>query len=170
MSVKFDVKMTKEAMYDFMLYTSLTSMTGILGIVAGGLLLVVGIKQLLSGEIGTGMTYFMFAAIFLVINPVNMKIRAGEQVKRTPMFQKPLTYELDEKGVKVTQDDQSAENSWEDFQKVISTNKSIIMFVTKKRAIIFPKEYLGEQYADVVKVISTHMPAKKVNIRHVSAS
>ena len=170
MSVKFDVKMTKEAMFDFMLYTSLTSITGILGIVAGGLLLMVGIKQLLAGEIGRAATYFMFAAIFLVINPVNMKIRAGEQVKRTPMFQKPLTYELDENGVKVTQDDQSAENSWDDFRKVISTNKSIIMFVTKKRAIIFPKESLGEQYAEVVRVISAHVPAKKVNIRHVSAS
>ena len=73
MSVKFDVKMTKEAMFDFMLYTSLTSITGILGIVAGGLLLMVGIKQLLAGEIGRAATYFMFAAIFLVVNPVNMK-------------------------------------------------------------------------------------------------
>lgn len=170
MSVKFDVKMTKEAMFDFMLYTTLTSITGILGIVAGGLLLVVGIKQLLVGEIGKAATFFMFAAIFLVVNPVNIYVRAGEQVKRTPMFQKPLTYILDESGVKVTQDDQSAENQWEDFRKVISTNKSIIMFVTKKRAIIFPKESLGEQYADVVKVISTYVPAKKVNIRHVSAS
>ena len=112
----------------------------------------------------------MLASIFLVINPENMKIRAGEQVKRTPMFQKPLTSELNEDGVKVTQDDQSAENSWEDFRKVISTNKSIIMFITKKRAIIFPKESLGEQYAEVVKVIAAYVPAKKVNIRHVSAS
>lgn len=170
MSVKFDVKMTKEAMYDFMLYSSLTSTTGILGIIAGGLLLAIGIEQVMAGEIGTAATYFMFAAIFLVVNPMNTKIRAGEQVKRTPMFQKPLTYVLDEEGVKVSQDDQSAENSWEDFRKAISTNKSIILFITKKRAIIFPKESLGEQYAEVVKMISTHMPAKKVNIRHVSAS
>lgn len=170
MSVKFEVTMTKEAMYDFMLYSFMTSLTGILGIAAGGLLLAAGIRQIMLGEFGMAATYLMFAAIFLVINPLNTKIRAGEQVKRTPMFQKPLIYELDENGVKVSQDDQSVENSWEDFRKVISTNKSIILFITKKRAIIFPKESLGEQYAAVVKVISTNMPATKVKIRHVSAS
>lgn len=170
MPVKFDVTMTKEAMYDFMLYSSMTSATGILGIAVGGVLLVMGMRQILLGELATAAMYFMFASIFLVVNPVNTKIRAGEQVSRTPMFQKPLTYELSEKGIKVSQDDQSAENTWEDFRKVISTNKSIILFITKKRAIIFPKESLGEQYATVVKVISSNMPANKVKIRHVSAS
>lgn len=170
MPVKFDVTMTKEAMYDFMLYSSMTSATGILGIAVGGVLLVMGMRQILLGELATAAMYFMFASIFLVVNPVNTKIRAGEQVSRTPMFQKPLTYELNEKGIKVSQDDQSAENTWEDFRKVISTNKSIILFITKKRAIIFPKESLGEQYATVVKVISSNMPANKVKIRHVSAS
>ena len=170
MSVKFDVKMTSKEMYDFMLYTTMTSLSGILGIIAGGLLLVLGIKQITMGEIATAATYLMFASIFLVITPVNTRIRAGEQVKRVPMFQKPITYELNEYGVTVSQDDQSAESSWEDFRKVISTNKSIIMFITKKRAIIFPKESLGEQYSAVVKVISTHMPANKVKIRHVSAA
>lgn len=169
MSVKFDVKMTSKAMYDFMLYTSMTSLSGIFGIIAGGFFLVMGIKQALLGEIATAATYFMFATIFLVVNPINVRIRAGEQVKRTPMFQKPITYELNEYGVIASQDGQTAESSWEDFRKVISTNKSIIMFITKKRAIIFPKEFLGEQYSAVVKVISTHVPANKVKIRHVSA-
>lgn len=170
MSVKFNVTMTKEAMFDFLLYSSMTSITGIAGVIVGGALLVLGIRQIMTGEIGMAATYLMFASIFLVVNPVNTKFRAAEQVKRTPMFQKPLTYELDEEGVKVSQDDQCAENKWEDFNKVISTNKSIILFITKKRAIIFPKESLDEQYAAVVKVISTHMPANKVKIRHVSAS
>ena len=170
MSVKFDVKMTKEAMFDFMLYSSMTSTSGIIGVVIGGLFLFLGIKQIAMGELHTAMTYFMFAALFLIGNPINTKIHASEQVKRTPMFQKPITYELNETGVTVSQDELSAENGWEEFRKVISTNKSIIMFITKKRAIIFPKESMGEQYPAVVKMISTHMPANKVKIRHVSAS
>lgn len=170
MSVKFDVKMTSKAMYDFMLYTSMTSLSGIFGIIVGGVLLVMGIKQVSIGEIATAATYFMFATLFLVVSPINTRVKAGEQVKRVPMFQKPITYELNEHGVIVSQDDQTAESSWEDFRKAVSTNKSIILFITKKRAIIFPKESLGEQYSAVVKAISTYMPANKVKIRHISAS
>ena len=36
MNIKFEVKMTKKAMFDFMLYTSYTSLSGIVAECAGG--------------------------------------------------------------------------------------------------------------------------------------
>ena len=33
MNIKFEVKMTKKAMFDFMLYTSYTSLSGIVGVI-----------------------------------------------------------------------------------------------------------------------------------------
>ena len=36
MNIKFEVKMTKKAMFDFMLYTSYTSLSGIVGVIFGG--------------------------------------------------------------------------------------------------------------------------------------
>ena len=98
-----------------------------------------------------------------------MKAKSSEQVKKSPMFQKPITYELTEEGVQISQEDQSTLNEWENFQKAVSTDTSIILYVTKVRALIFPKEALGEQYAAAVKMISTHMSPRKVKIRHVSA-
>ena len=35
MNIKFEVKMTKKAMFDFMLYTSYTSLSGIVGVIFG---------------------------------------------------------------------------------------------------------------------------------------
>ena len=169
MNVKFDVKMTKNAMFDFMLYTSYTSFSGILGVVFGGVTLLLGIRQIMLENYSVAATFFVFALVFLVVNPIQMKSRAGIQVAHTPMFQKPITYELSEEGVHISQDDQLITVKWEEFQKAVSTNKSVILYVTKVRAFIFPKEALGEQYAAAVKMISTHMPPKKVKIRHVSA-
>ena len=40
MNIKFEVKMTKKAMFDFMLYTSYTSLSGIVGVIFGGVTLV----------------------------------------------------------------------------------------------------------------------------------
>ena len=86
------------------------------------------------------------------------------------MFQKPISYELNEEGIRISQDEQSVLNEWGDFRKAVSTGQSVIIYVTKVRALIFPRESLGEQYAAAVQMISTHMPTKKVNIRHVSAN
>lgn len=169
MAVKFEVQMTKKAMFEFMLYSYYTSMAGILNVVLGLLALAGGIKNITEGDYSTAVVFLMFATLLLVGNQINMKVRAGDQVTRTAMFQKPLNYEMNEEGVLVSQDEQSAVNKWEDFRKVISTSRLILMYITKKRAIILPKECLGEQYEAVVKMISTHMPANKVKIRHTSA-
>ena len=155
MNIKFEVKMTKKAMFDFMLYTSYTSLSGIVGVIFGGVTLVLGIRQCMFGSYSTAATFFLFAAIFLIGNP---------------MFQKPISYELNEEGIRISQDEQSVLNEWGDFRKAVSTGQSVIIYVTKVRALIFPRESLGEQYAAAVQMISTHMPAKKVNIRHVSAN
>ena len=163
MNIKFEVKMTKKAMFDFMLYTSYTSLSGIIGVIFGGVTLV-------FGSYSTAATFFLFAAIFLIGNPLHLKARAAEQVMRSPMFQKPISYELNEEGIRISQDEQSVLNEWGDFRKAVSTGQSVIIYVTKVRALIFPRESLGEQYAAAVQMISTHMPAKKVNIRHVSAN
>ena len=169
MTVKFDVKMTEKAMYDFMLHTTYTSLNGIMGVILGGITLYLGIRQTMNGVYPAAATFFLIAIFFLVGPPLNMKAKSSEQVKKSPMFQKPITYELTEEGVQISQEDQSTLNEWGNFQKAVSTDTSIILYVTKVRALIFPKEALGEQYAAAVKMISTHMSPRKVKIRHVSA-
>ena len=75
MNIKFEVKMTKKAMFDFMLYTSYTSLSGIVGVIFGGVTLVLGIRQCMFGSYSTAATFFLFAAIFLIGNPLHLKER-----------------------------------------------------------------------------------------------
>ena len=88
-------------------------------------------------------------------------------MKHTPMFQEPIHYELNQKGVAVSQGEQKTLNKWKDFEKAVATNQSIILYVTRMRAIIFPRKDMGEQYTAAVSMIYTHMPAAKVKIRQV---
>ena len=52
--------------------------------------------------------------------------------------------------------------------RVVSTSKSLVIYITRVRAIILPKEAMGDDYPAVVELISKNVPAKKVKIRHVS--
>lgn len=168
MSVKFEVKMTDKIMYDFLLYHTYTHMSGLLGAMIGVLALGMGINYMLSGDSMAAMPAFILAVLFLVVTPVSLKGKAKTQVQRTKMFQKPLEYELSEEGVTVRQGELEVTNKWEDFSKAVSTNRAVILYVTRMRALIFPRESMEEQYEAAVKMISTHMPPKNVKIRHIA--
>lgn len=164
MSVKFKVQMTEKYMYDFMLYYNYTSMSGLLSAVAGVLCIVVFLKK---GDLQSSIVWLVCAILFLVVSPYTMKTRAKAQVRNTEMFQKPLEYELTEEGITVRQDDQEMTNAWMDFTKAVSTQKSVLLYLGRVRALVLPKECMGEQYEDVIKMIHTHMPPAKVKIRHI---
>ena len=61
MTVKFDVKMTEKAMYDFMLHTTYTSLNGIMGVILGGITLYLGIRQTMNGVYPAAATFFLIA-------------------------------------------------------------------------------------------------------------
>lgn len=167
MSVKFNVQMKEKYMYDFMLYHTYTHMSGLLGAIVGVIALGLGISTIAKGDASAAMPAFMIAVLFLVVTPMTTKSRAKTQVEKSEMFQKPLEYEFSEEGVTVRQGELEALNTWDEFQKAVSTQKSVILYVTRVRAIIFPKECMGEHYEEVLKMIHTHMPPKKVKIRHI---
>ena len=167
MSVKFQVQMTDKYMYDFMLYHNYTHASGLMSAIAGVLCFAVFLTKTSNGDMTSSVVWLMCAILFLIVNPQNMKSKAKMQVKNTPMFQKPLDYEIHEDGVTVRQDEQEVSNAWDDFTKAVSTSKSILLYMGRIRAIILPKECMGEQYEQVLKMIHTHMPAKKVKIRHI---
>lgn len=166
MSVKMDVQMTPRAMYDFLLYHTYSHLSGLIGAIFGVVVLGLGIRAMAQGDYTAGMM-FSFAAVFLVMTPLTLKSKAKAQVKTTPMFQKPITYELTEEGITISQEDQQTEVKWEEFQKAVSTNRTLILYITRVRALVFPKEALGEQYTAAVQMISTHMAPAKVKIRQV---
>ncbi len=165
MSVKFEVKMTAKYMYDFMLYHQYTHVSGLLGGIIGVIALGLGITTMMDGEASAAMPMFLVAVLFLVVNPMTTKQRAKTQVERA--FKEPLTYEFTEEGVYVSQGETRVLNKWDEFAKAVSTQRSVILYITKLRAIIFPKECMGEQYEAAIKMIHTHMSSSKVKIRHI---
>ena len=164
MSVKFNVKMTEEYMYDFMLYHNYTHASGIVSVILGIVSLGTAISYIVASNVQYFCVWLMCAILLLIINPYTMKTRAKAQVQNTEMFQKPLEYEFTEAGITVRQDEAVATTTWDEVTKVIKTRKSVIIYLGRVRALIFPKACMGEQYEEVVNVVRTHLPLKKVKL------
>ena len=165
MSVKFKVEMTPKYMFDFMLYHQYTHFSGLLGGIIGVIALGLGISTMMDGETSAAMPALMVAILFLIINPMTMKQRANTQVKNA--FKEPLEYEFTEEGIFVRQGEAEALNKWDEFSKAVSTQKSVILYISRNRAIVLPKECMGDQYETTLKMIHTHMAPGKVKIRHI---
>lgn len=157
MEIEFDVKIDAGSLYDYMLHHTFTSFSGVLGAAVGAFLLVVGV---MSG----GWAYLAAGLIILAYQPVSLYLRARKQALN-PVFKEPLHYRLTEEGVEVSQKEAKEFQKWEDMFKAVSTNKSIILYTGRMNASIFPKRDLKDDLEGAVEMISTHMPAKKVNIR-----
>jgi len=150
--------MTTAKMYDYMLRHHMTSFAGVLGEFIG-IIMVVGFLLYHKWA-------YLFAGVVIILYmPVSLYIKAKSQVALNAVFKEPLHYILDDAGITVRSGENEDSLPWSAMYKVTSTTRSIILYTNKVNACIFPKADLEDQKDEVIKMISTHVEAKKVNIR-----
>lgn len=158
MELEIDVKMTANALYDYMLYHTYHSFAGILGAVVGVFLVIVFVS-------GQSPIYLIAGLVVLGYLPYALFTRSRRQYLSTPAFKEPLKYIFTDEGVSVSQNEATESMIWADMVKAVSTPTSIILYTSKVNASIFPKKDLGDKKALLIQAISTHMDPKKVKIR-----
>ena len=158
MEIEFDVKITSNVLYDYMLRHTYSSLSGIMGSV-------VGVLMLILFESNRQPVCLVIAVVIVLYLPWTLFIKSRQQALTTPAFKKPLHYRLTDEGIEVSQDDTTEQMGWDGMVKAVSTINSIIVYTTKTNACIFPKKDLGDKKYKVIEIISTHMPPGKVKIR-----
>ncbi len=161
MNIEFDTKITAKVLYNYLLHHTYTSFSGLFGTVIGVLLLVVYFRQPSMGPLYLGMSI-----IIILFMPIEMWFRAKSQIKKNPSMAAQFHYVLNAEGVTVSQGEIVETQAWGNLYKAVSMLGNIVIYVTPQRAYIFPKDDLGEQRANVIEAISTHMEPRKVKIRY----
>ena len=69
---------------------------------------------------------------------------------------------MKEEGISISREGDTATTPWDEFTKVVTTRKSVILYLGRVRAFIFPKEQMGEQKEEAVEMIKKHIPKKKI--------
>lgn len=157
-TLEFDVKITANDLYDYMLYHTYHGTQGLIGSCVGAMAILLFLAN-------HQVIYLIAGIVLLVYLPWNLFIKSRQQMLATPAFKKPLHYTLNEEGICVSQDGVTECQKWEDLHKAVATSKSIIVYTSKIHACIFPRREFAAQEQEVIGYISTHMDPKKVNIR-----
>lgn len=156
--LELDVKIEAKDLYDYMVAHTYSKPINVLASCFGALMVVVGVM--------TGYWYSLIGgAVLLLYLPWSLFLRSRQQAVNNPVFKAPLHYVLDDKGITISQGNQTQSQEWENMYKAISTNKSIIVYTSPINATIFPRRVLGDDLSRCIQIISTHMPPDKVKIR-----
>ncbi|MFA9377702.1 MAG: YcxB family protein [Lachnotalea sp.] len=163
--IKVEVKINAGDMYNFFMYHTYTRASGILSAFFG--VAMFGLMAYTYGQVAASQSiiYMLFAIFFLVFNPINFYARAQKQVRTIPTFKEPIFYTLSNEGITTEQNNESATIKWSEVRKVVSSGRSIIIYVSKVRANILPKKAIGDNYNALLGVLEKNLEPSKIKIK-----
>lgn len=159
---KITVHMTKEALYDFLLYHAYSKFSGFLINILGFAVIFLGIFSYVTGRTGVkGAAFYLIAAlIFMSCTPIQLKIRAKKQVEVNPEYKGPVVYIFSEEdGITAEWEDGRRHIDWTEVVRAVVAPKTMGVYYGKEQALIFPKQDFGDEFLPIYQMIVRHLAA-----------
>lgn len=165
MKVNFSVKMQVMYMYDFLMSHTYRGPAGLISVGIGIAAFVLCFSTIGKVQIPFTLCYGFIGILSLLYLPFTLYQKAQKQVQGVPMFKKPLDYTIDKLGISTRQENEQAFVEWKDIVKVRATRRSVIVYMTKVRAFVWPRECIGKQYDTLVKLMNGALPKEKIRLK-----
>lgn len=163
MKTSFEIKVSVNDMYRFLMYHTYHSRQGIFSIIAGVALIVLFAFR--HSVINNSWIYLMFGILFLAYFPWTLYTQAAKQVKLGTSFKKPLHYDLDENGITVKQGKESVQIEWKNVYRVRETGSSILIYTNKRNAFIWVKKQMEKAEPDVRRILKKCLSEKICSLK-----
>lgn len=157
---KITVHMTKETLFDFLLYHAYSKFSGFMANILGFAIIFLGIFSFVSGRTGgAGFACYMIAAVlFIAYTPVLLKRRAKVQVQTNPEYNQPVEYIFsEEEGITAQWEGGSRHIEWMQMERAVVAPKTIGIYYGKDEALILPKKDFGEEFLPIYQMIVRHL-------------
>lgn len=164
---KMTVNMTKEALYDFLLFHAYSKFSGFLVNILGLAVVFMGIFSYTTGRVNAvgAVLYLAAAVLFLGSTPFQLKMRAKKQIVVNREYNAPAEYTFSEKGITLEQNGESKTYEWDQIERAVVTPKTIGIYYAPECAMILPKEDFGDQFVPIFTTIATQLGQSKVRMR-----
>ena len=159
---KITVHMTKEALYDFLLYHAYSKFSGFLINILGFAVIFLGVFSFATGRTGAaGAAFYLIAAFaFIGYTPMQLKVSAKKQVEINPEYKSAVEYIFsDEDGITASWEGGGRHIEWEQVTRAVVAPKTIGIYYGKEQALIFPKQDFGEEFLPVYQMVVRHLAA-----------
>ena len=160
MKVEFNVKLTRKEMFSFLINNAYRKPMGVIMFIFGtGCFVVAGMTFEQMGLQST-LLLILLGSLYTIIQPIMLWRNAGRQIRRNPVYRNELCYSFDDDGITVSQEESVTKKGWDECYKASDYGKIVVIYITVNNGIILPKEAIGKQYSDFVKLVAAHLPGK----------
>ena len=142
---KFATQITVMDMYRFQLRHSYLCVSGFIAILISLACFVILFFTHDDNLYTSNTLIFLGGMLFTVIQPFMLLWKSYKIIALTPTFRAPLNYEVDEEGVHVSQNEETADLPWENVIKVIETKTQLVIYNSPKNGFILPKKQIGKE-------------------------
>lgn len=165
MPIEFDIKITDKDMYRFNMHHAYTGFQGIFATGIG--IAVLAVFALTYGKVETvySMLYLLFGIIFLVYMPVSLWLRSKRQILVSPVLKETLHYSLDDTGIHVSVNGQTADLEWNLIYKMITTKSNLLIYSSRVNAYVIPLVQLAGLYGRVKELAEQKLEKYRLRMK-----
>ena len=163
--IKFSVKIDGDDMVNFILKHSYSNISGWLGVAISLFAIVYLVLSYKQNDMSMNIALIFIGCLFTIVNPIMLTYKAKKQVKTNPTFEIPIDYTLADEALVIEQKEDQVVLPWNEIRIVKDFGRSLIVYVSKVRAFIMPKNQIGDQYEAVTKLMTEKMTSARVRLK-----
>lgn len=163
--LKFSVQVEGSDMVNFIMYHNYSGIQGWFGVVISLAALVYLIVDFANMDWTVRIVMLVIGLLFTVVNPLMLYMKAKKQAATNESLKLPIQYTLSENELVIEQGEEQLIVPWDQLRIIKDSGRSLIVYVTRMRAFIWPKGKLGSQYNEVTKLLTKKMGSARVRIK-----
>lgn len=162
MKPSFEVKMTQEALFEFLMFHTYHGIKGILYLAVGVICWIGAIASFAMGKVslGLGLAFIFLSCLFVI--PLILKFSASSQIRKSKIYSTPIRYTLEKDGLRVERNGKNKITPWKNMYRVMITPNLVAVYQTPYAAFIFPNTDIGVQMDPLKKTLRTLFPEEMI--------
>ncbi len=169
MSETIKVKMTREYLYDFLLFHVYSTFMGFLTNILGAAVIIMGIIRLvIEKDISSSGFYLGAGILFCSFTPLQLYFRAARAVKRDIKYSNEFRCEFSDDGIRVAWTGLEMLNiKWCEIDRIVFAPKTLGFYYSESEAIIIPKPAFGVSFNRIMNLAINNTPIGTLKIREL---
>lgn len=147
--ITFNVDLKSKDLYAFTMRHTYRSISGVFGLFISLASLIVCGVMFFELSNSTRLALLFVGLLFTAIQPAMLYLKCRKQIKLSKSINAPLSYTLSEKGIRISQKEESAEVKWYEVRKAVFAKKGIYVYMSPIRAFIFPSDQCNGNYETI---------------------
>ncbi len=163
--MEFDVTLTEQDMVRFNLYHTYSKFASWFAMIVAVFAFFVAIWS--YGRVSGTLTviYFLVGGFVLVYIPGNTVLSARHRIRLMPALLEPLHYRIDETGVTVSKNEESATLPWGQTFKIVAVKTAFYIYSSRIHAYVIPKAALSDEGQETLRSLAQqHMEPRRVKL------